>query len=203
MKDVLFKVCAVNTADIDAQLRQSHLHPMRRKRISALNRKEAIAASLLGDHLARELAAELCRCDPQTLMVAEGQYGRPVLQGADAEISIAHSGIYAAAAAAKRPVGIDLEKRRPVSHSIPMRLFSLEEQAWLDQARDAYLDRFFRLWTMKEAYGKMRGFGIFSSKQFYAHFVQNELLVLYPDCLFQFPGAPDGYYLSVCVEREK
>lgn len=203
MKDVLFKISVVNTADIDLQLQQAHLHPMRRKRIAALSRKEAIAASLLGDHLARELAAELCCCDPQALLVAEGRYGRPVLQGADAEVSIAHSGIYAAAAAAKRPVGIDLEKRRPVSHSIPMRLFSREEQTWLDQAQDGYLDRFFRLWTMKEAYGKMRGFGIFSSKQFYARFAENELLVLYPDCLFLFPDAPDGYYLSVCVEREK
>ena len=203
MKDVLYKVCAFNSGDIDVQIQHAHLHPVRRKRIAALSRKEAIAASLLGDHLARELAAELCCCDPLTLLVVEGQYGKPELQGADAEISIAHSGIYAAAAAAKRPVGIDLEKRRPVSHSIPMRLFSREEQAWLDQAHDDYLDRFFRLWTMKEAYGKMRGFGIFSSKQFFARFVRNELLVLYPDCLFQFPDAPDGYYLSVCVEREK
>lgn len=203
MKDVLYKFCEFNSGDIDVQMQQAHLHPVRRKRIAALSRKESIAASLLGDHLARELAAELCCCDPLKLLVVEGQYGKPELQGADAEISIAHSGIYAAAAAAKRPVGIDLEKRRPVSHSIPMRLFSCEEQAWLDQAHDDYLDRFFRLWTMKEAYGKMRGFGIFSSKQFNARFVQDELLVLYPDCLFQFPDAPDGYYLSVCVEREK
>lgn len=203
MKDVLYKVQAVSTADIDVQFQEAHLHPMRRQRIAALSRKEAIASSLLGDHLARELAAKLCSCDPLTLLVEEGKYGKPGLQGADAEISIAHSGIYAAAAAAKRPVGIDLEKRRPVSRSIPMRLFSREEQEWLERTPEHYLDRFFRLWTMKEAYGKMRGFGIFSSKQFYARFVRDELLVFYPDCLFQFPDAPDGYYLSLCVERER
>ena len=203
MKDVIYRVGAVNTADLDAKLQEAHLHPDRRRRIAALSRKDAIAASLLGDHLARELAAELCGCDPQSLTVEDGQYGKPRLHGAEAEISIAHSGIYAAAAAAKRQVGIDLEKRRPISRSIPIRMFSREEQAWLDIAPDRFLDRFFRLWTMKEAYGKMRGFGIFSSRQFYARFAEGELLLLYPDCLFQFPDAPEGYYLSLCTEREK
>ena len=203
MKDVLFLVRTVDPSCIEAQLLGTRLHPERRRRIAALRRKEAIAASLLGDHLARELAAELCSCDPQTLLVEDGRYGKPRLLGADAEISIAHSGIYAAAAAARRPVGIDLEMRRPVSRSIPMRMFSREEQTWLNQAPEQYLDRFFRLWTMKEAYGKMTGFGIFSSRQFYARFVKDELLELYPDCLFHFPAAPEGYYLSICVERER
>ena len=203
MKDVIYRVRAVNAADIADQFRDAPLQPDRRQRIAALSRKEAIAASLLGDLLARELAAELCCCDPNELLVEDGQYGKPRLVGADAEISIAHSGDYAAAAAAKRPVGIDLERRRPVSRSIPMRMFSKDEQAWLDKAPEKFLDRFFRLWTMKEAYGKMRGYGIFSSKQFYARFVQDELLILYPDCLFQFPAAPDGYYLSLCAERER
>ena len=203
MKDVLYRVRAVNTADVEDQLWEARLHSERRQRIAALNRKEAMAASLLGDYLARELAAELCGCSPHTLLIEDGKYGKPRLLGGEAEVSIAHSGLYAAAAAAKRPVGIDLEKRRPISPSIPMRMFSREEQAWLNQSQEQFLDRFFRLWTMKEAYGKMRGYGIFSSKQFYARFAQDELLILYPDCLFQFPDAPDGYYLSLCVERER
>ena len=203
MKDVLFEVRAVNTADIEEQFREARLQPDRRRRIAAMSRKEAIAASLLGDHLARKLAAELCGCDPEALLIQDGRYGKPGLLGAEAEISIAHSGKYAAAAAARRPVGIDLEKRRPISRSIPMRMFSTEEQAWLDKSPDRYLERFFRLWTMKEAYGKMRGFGIFTSRPFYARFVRDELLILYPDCLFQFPDAPDGYYLSLCVQRER
>ena len=202
MKDVLYSVCTIDMTDINAQFQSALLHPDRRRRIAAMSRKEAISASLMGDHLARSLAAELCRCDPQTLLICDGEHGKPQLIGGDADISIAHSGIYAAAAAARRPVGIDLERKRPVSRSIPMRMFSYEEQAWLDRTPNQFLSRFFRLWTMKEAYGKMKGYGIFASKQFYARFVQDELLVLYPDCLFEFPDAPDGYYLSLCVERE-
>ncbi len=203
MKDVLYQVRSFDPADVNVQLLDAHLHPDRRKRITALSRKEAIAASLLGDYLARELAAELCGCDPHTLTIQDGRYGKPRLVSGEAEISIAHSGVYSAAAAAKRRVGIDLEKRRPVSRSIPKRMFSKEEQIWLEGAQDQFLDRFFRLWTMKEAYGKMTGYGVFSSHQFYAHFVQGELLILYPDCLFEFPDAPDGYYLSLCAERER
>ncbi len=167
-----------------------------------MKRKESIAASLTGDWTARKLAAKLSNTGMNDLLVVDGRYGKPKLSGAEAEISIAHSGEYAAAVAAKRPVGIDIERIRPVLRPLVYRICTPEEQAWIRSAPEQFLTRFFRLWTMKEAYGKMLGVGIFSPRRFNSRFVKGELLELYPDCLFLFPEAPDGYALSICLARE-
>ena len=200
MKNVLFRLEKVNAADGEPDL--DSLYSEKRKRVAAFSRKDAIAASVLGDHLARALAAELVRCDPDTLVIEDGKYGKPVLRNGAAEISIAHSGTYAAAAAALRPVGIDLERHRPLTNAVLYRLCTPEELAWVRREPSLTLPRFFRLWTMKEAYGKMLGLGIFTSRRFAARFSGDTLLELYPDCLFLLPDAPEGYSLSLCVTRE-
>lgn len=202
MKDLLFEIKRIESSDLPRALENIDLQQERQRRIAAKKRKESIAASLLGDWTARELAAELTHKKPEALLVLDGKHGKPQLSGAEAEISIAHSGEYAAAAAAKRPVGIDLERMRPVLRTLALRVCSPEEQAWIHAVPDQYLIRFFRLWTMKEAYGKMLGIGIFAPRRFYARFVQGELIELYPDCLFLFPEAPEGYAVSICIARE-
>ncbi len=204
MKDVRFEIQPVNPNNVPSQLDGLNLQPERKQRIAAYKRREAIAASLLGDWLARKLAAELVEhCVPEELQVIDGERGKPQLLGAVAEISITHSGAYAAAAAAKRPIGIDLEKQRPLPKTTLLRVCSPEELNWVQSQPEQLLPRFFRLWTMKEAYGKMRGTGIFTAQRFSARFVQGQLIELYPDCLFLFPDAPDGYSLTICLEREK
>ena len=201
MKDLIYEVKMFTTADLSEQLSHAHLQTERQRRIAGMKRKEAIAASLLGDWLARRLAGELIGCDAEELLVCEGENGKPYLRGGEAEISISHSGLYSAAAAARRPVGIDLERTRPLPKSVALRICSPEELRWVYARTELALSRFFRLWTMKEAYGKMQGTGIFSSQQFHARFVEDTLLELYPDCLFFFPEAPAGYTLSVCLHR--
>lgn len=203
MKDVLFSVQRIDPSTVGVQMKQAQLYPERKRRIAAMKRKEAIAASLLGDWIARKLASELTCLEMDMLTVIEGEHKKPLLSGAEAEISIAHSGDYAAAAAAKRPVGIDLERVRPLPNTVLLRMCSPAELHWVNAHPEKSLYRFFRLWTMKEAFGKMLGIGIFSSRQFYARFVEDTLIELYPDCLFLFPEAPEGYMLSICVQRSK
>ena len=202
MKDVRFEIQPINSPDIADQINSAYLQPEREKRIIAMKRREAIAASLTGDWLARKLASELITCSPKELQISEGEFGKPQLLGRQVEISITHSGAYAAAAAAKRAIGIDLERLRPLPQTTILRVCSPEELNWVQSMPEKLLPRFFRLWTMKEAYGKMRGVGIFAGQRFNARFVEGQLIELYPDCLFLFPDAPDGYCLTLCIARE-
>lgn len=202
MKNVRFAIQSIHGTRIPEPLAGSGLQPERERRIAAMKRKDSIAASLTGDWLARKLAAELTGCEPAALQIADGLHGKPELPGTPAEISITHSGEYAAAAAALRPVGIDLERLRPLPQTVLLRVCSDEELKWVYADPQQTLPRFFRLWTMKEAYGKMKGVGIFAPHPFCARFVQGTLLELYADCLFLFPEAPEGYSISVCIARE-
>ena len=71
------------------------------------------------------------------------------------------------------PVGVDIEKIRHVDLNTAKRIFSDEEIGYIfgsvpgiedyrHYLNDAVLQRFFELWTKKEAYGKLVGMGLFA-----------------------------------------
>lgn len=98
--------------------------------------------------------------------VAHMPGGKPYFEGrTDLYFNLSHSGDYAACVLADRPAGIDIEGKRNVSGSLAKRFYSEAECAWIKQGNDKEEQetRFFRLWTLKEAYGKVTGEGLASS----------------------------------------
>lgn len=77
--------------------------------------------------------------------------------------NLTHAGSYAACIISDMPCGIDMEGNRKVNDATARRFYSEEEYAWMETAEDKEekVDRFFRLWTLKEAYTKAEGTGIF------------------------------------------
>ena len=64
-------------------------------------------------------------------------------------------------------------------------------------------ERAIRLWTMKEAYGKMLGVGIFTASRFNASFEGGRLLTDCAGARFLFPASPEGYLFTVCLPPER
>ncbi|MDR2454665.1 MAG: 4'-phosphopantetheinyl transferase superfamily protein [Bifidobacteriaceae bacterium] len=89
--------------------------------------------------------------------------GAPLLLGAATwHVSISHSGDWLAVAVAGRPVGIDIAPAgRPAPRQVLRRL-APPERRWIEQAGGAaeFDQRFWEVWTMKEAYLKWRGTGM-------------------------------------------
>lgn len=72
--------------------------------------------------------------------------------------NLSHAGDFVACAVSRAPVGIDIEGSRPYREKVAERFFSPQERAWM--ADGAPAQRFFALWTLKEAYAKAVGIGI-------------------------------------------
>lgn len=126
--------------------------------------------------------------------------GKPLLPDRT-PFNITHAGDYAVLALSTKPVGVDLERIRPVDwQKIAERFFHPEERAHLLSAKDP-LTEFFRIWTLKESYLKAEGIGFSVSPASFAilpdepgnaHFLGE---TAYRFSLFDaFPG----YCLSVC-----
>lgn len=87
-----------------------------------------------------------------------GEFGKPFLPGAP-PFSLSHGGelVVLALGETGTEVGVDVEDcARPWREAVARRLFTEEEQRWLCGSSE----RFFQLWTRKEAVLKCRGSGL-------------------------------------------
>lgn len=148
----------------------ARLSPRRQEHISRLKKAEDQQRSLACSHLALELSRQL----GWQGLLDRAENGCPTLPGSGLYVSLAHSAQLVAAAVSHRPVGIDCEQVRPIRLNLtrlvctPRELEQLLQGAPLPEGlcRDeAMLDRFFRIWTAKEAYFKKEGTGITDLKR--------------------------------------
>lgn len=128
------------------------LSPSRRAHIDSFRHPGARRQSLAGELALRTLLErEGIDAVPERL-----PSGQPVLPGSGLHVSISHCDDLVACAISGEPIGIDVEKLRPVKPAMIQRVCTPEELSWVGGDPD----RFFQVWTAKEAYFKMAGTGI-------------------------------------------
>ncbi len=122
---------------------------------------------LLAHGLLRRVLAQHTGVVPQALLFETGDYGRPEFSGPEAtgplRFNLTHTpGLAACAVADGRAIGVDAEHlaRNIDLRAVSARVFSAAERHGLDalSGKDA-TERFFLLWTLKEAYVKALGLG--------------------------------------------
>lgn len=171
------------------------LPPERREKALRCRRQEdrlrSAAAGLLLARYARQLGFD------RFPALREDVYGKPYFPDApQAQFSLSHSGGYAALATSSLPVGVDIQEIRPERVMAAVRFLTEPEQAQLTALpQEEEVQAFFRLWTLKESYGKMTGRGLLGANAFLVDL--SGPAVLPPDGTQFCLHAPEGYCLSV------
>lgn len=119
---------------------------------------------------------------PENLTVIRTDLGKPVFAEGFPHFSLSHSSGYAAAVLSDRPVGIDLEKIRPISDRIVQRYLYLHPM--LIPVLPGMAGNILA-WTRLESYGKLTGRG----------FLEKEFLI---PCQFSSYYDIPGQILTVC-----
>ncbi len=171
------------------------LPPERREKALRCRRQEdrlrSAAAGLLLARYARQLGFD------RFPALREDVYGKPYFPDApQVQFSLSHSGGYAALATSSLPVGVDIQEIRPERVMAAVRFLTEPEQAQLTALpQEKEVQAFFRLWTLKESYGKMTGRGLLGANAFSVDL--SGPAVLPPDGRQFCLRAPEGYCLSV------
>ena len=84
------------------------------------------------------------------------QNGKPYLVGSDLFISLSHSEEGVAAVVSETPVGIDIEKIKPITDKLINYVCNENEKEYIESGEDREY-RFFTVWTAKEAFFKKNG----------------------------------------------
>lgn len=111
----------------------------------------------------RRLLALYLGTAPEEIVLSYGPKGKPFLPGGKLELNLSHSGGRALFGFARRPLGVDIEKLRPIDDALDIstRFFSPPETALLaDLEPEERSRRFLDIWTMKEAFVKALGEGL-------------------------------------------
>lgn len=154
----------------ECELQQAYqtLSPSRKAHIDSLRSKDAQLRSLTATLLVQRLLQEH-DCMESAVLCRNAQ-GQPFLSCEDLYVSISHCDHMVACAISEAPVGIDIQRIRPIDLKLCRHVCQEEEAAYvlgnyadpsggLCQAPDV-LRRFFEIWTAKEAYFKKAGTGI-------------------------------------------
>lgn len=136
--------------------------PQRQEKVRALrlekDRRRSLAAALLLRHRLRQMGLYEHR-----MHYTLNAYGKPCLaECPQLHFSLSHGGEEVLAAFSDADVGCDLEPLAKANLAVARRFFHPEEAAFLfRQPGDAgKQEAFFRLWTCKESYCKLRGLGL-------------------------------------------
>lgn len=81
--------------------------------------------------------------------------GKPIFNDSNYFVSLTHSEDYVGCAVSDAPVGIDIERVKPIKESVLNRVCNDAEQMYINING---LCSFFTIWTLKEAYIKANGF---------------------------------------------
>ena len=106
---------------------------------------------------------------PQEISYIYGECGKPELlynenyTGKKIDFNLSHSGKYAVLAVSDKPVGIDVEHLKKDRIAVAKRFFCKEEYEKIVNAPVSIKDTLFlEYWTMKEAYVKRTGQGLYT-----------------------------------------
>ena len=121
-----------------------------------------------------------------------GEHGKPYFAKFPICFSLSHSGEYVFAVADHDEVGVDIQKKNPDTiMRVAERFFAQKEtEHALCLAKPERMTYLYRLWTMKEAYGKLTGKGVAACL--------GTLVEELGEVCFDTVQAPEGYEISIC-----
>lgn len=118
------------------------------------------AESANGRQLLRYALQQEYGADLETLVIKEGEYGKPYFeQRREIHFNISHSGEYVALVLSDNEVGIDIQQVRPVRGGLVEKLCDENERKYV-YASDNAEKAFITLWALKESYIKAIGKGM-------------------------------------------
>ena len=144
------------------------LDPAEQDFASRLKRRDTQKRYIASHALARDMMAELTGIDPDRQVYTANDNGSPAFTdtktGAQLPISISRTdGLVACGFCLGVDFGIDIECLLPANadQQLVAAMFSKPEQEMLtDLSEDQFVDEFFQVWTLKEAYVKAEGQGL-------------------------------------------
>ncbi len=155
----LYKIHDVSDGELSRLL--NLVSPYRREKVLRLKVKDKQLQSLFAKLLLRAVLCDSLGVSNSELSFATTEKGKPYLENRpDCHFSISHTDGLVAVALSENSVGVDVESVKPIDPKLCERFFSQSEQDYVFMKETEVDQRFFEVWTKKEAFAKYTGLGL-------------------------------------------
>ena len=151
MKYIIKNINEYNKNDIDSFYKKIPF--IKRNKIDKLKNDIDKKRSIIGELL----LSDLLKDEYNNINYIINEYGKPYIENKKIFFSISHSYDYVIAAISDKEIGIDIEKIRKTNINTINEFASSKEKEYILSSRDNIEKRLFQIYTLKEAYIKMKG----------------------------------------------
>lgn len=117
--------------------------------------------SLFSDLFVRYLACKVLNLNNTEVIFYKNDYGKPYLDGFPSfQYNISHTKNAIVIGISNKPIGVDIEKIKPINLKIAERFYCMNELRYILSKEDVLEKLFYKVWTKKEAYIKWIGKGL-------------------------------------------
>lgn len=117
--------------------------------------------SLYSELMVRVIASQTLKIPNREIVFGSGEWGKPKIEGhPEFHYNISHTRNAVMVAIADGSVGADIEKIKEAEYGIAKRFFTAREQEYIVESDEGAAERFYEVWTRKEAYCKYLGKGL-------------------------------------------
>ena len=174
-KTIMYNFNIRDLTDDEYEKWYSYMDEDKKVRVSNFRFNENKKQTVAGEMLARKAIGEWCGVAPENISFGIKEHGKPYAKNLAVEFNVSHSEEMVVCTLGYKPVGIDIEKIRPIDLKIAKHICTEEELRFLfgctptekDFSYTTNIDiltRFFKIWTAKEATAKCKGTGVADMK---------------------------------------
>ena len=157
MNEYYWDIKAISDEEFERWYRQ--MQPSRQEKCKRLKKETAQKQCIATDHVVRTVLSKHLHRPAEEITISVSESGKPYIEGNPMHFSVSHSENMIACAISEFPVGIDIERIRPIPTTAQERICTKTELEYLFSAKDEGERnlRFLHLWTRKEAVFKTDG----------------------------------------------
>lgn len=198
MKTYFNSVSQIDKTQLDLWFNE--MSEEKKKSVLKLQKAETANQRIVADAVVRSALSEISGIKTDKIVFSTNEFGKPYAENVNAYFSVSHSGDAVICAVSERPVGIDIERIRDVRFKTAERFATAEELEYIGENTE----RFFEIWTLKEAYFKCIGTGLDANIKNVSFRINGSKI----ECSekgyeFGFLKASEGYCCSICEKFVK
>ena len=173
----------------------------KKNRISKYRHWDTKEKSIIGEILLKDNLMKNYKINYVDLKFYVNEYGKPYIENKNIYFNISHSYDYVVSITADNPIGIDIEKIRDASIKDINQFATDNEKKYILKDNNNIMKRLWSIYTLKEAYFKMKGTNLNNIKNVEFNIKDNKINCSDKNVKVGFINEIKDYKIAYCIEK--